>query len=224
MEGYGASHYESSNARRDMPLGILIGFAFSILLFAGMALAQMLGSVKPPSNEFEETLVALPAPEIEDFEEPEPEPEEEPEPEPELQEQPPDLTLEQLDIALSPGTGSLAGDFSLPTFDAGKSDLSLEDMFDFSDLDSEPTLVNFRLNWPRKLLTRKVSGTVVLMIQIGETGAVQSVEVESADVPDRYTEYLVEEFGKARYTPPTKGGRPVSGARGRQTIPVNIGT
>jgi len=153
---------ESRLERRSVAYGV--GFAFA--LFVLMALAQMLGEVKVPEKEIAATVVAYVPPDVEEIEEEEPPPPEEEEPPPELEEEPPQLSLDQLDIALNPGTGgSLAGDFAMPAFGTNQRDLGTEDFVDFSNLDQVPRPIGGSgLNFPRRLLQKKVSGRGVLVV------------------------------------------------------------
>jgi len=108
--------YRIPGTREELPLSVLMGAGFALLLFVMMALAQMMSAVKPPAREIDETLIAFNPPSIEEIKEEPPPPPKEEEPPPELEEEPPQLSLDQLDIALNPGTGgSLVGDFALPT-------------------------------------------------------------------------------------------------------------
>lgn len=216
--------YRTPSARSDLPIGILIGVAFSFALFVLMALAQVMGKVEKPSNELEETLIAMQPPEIEEIEEVEPPPEPEPEPEPEMAEPPPDISLESLDVALNPGTGgNLMGDFALPTFAATQEDMNMSDLVDFADLDSPPELLDKSPpRFPKRLLKQAVNGKVVLGFVINADGTISDVHVVSSTVPSEYGEFLVSVFKKRSFKPLTAGGRP-TGAKGEIPLPVRIG-
>ncbi len=211
------------DARSELRTSLLLGVGMAVLLFVLMALAQMIGDVEPPAKELEEQLVAFVPPEIEEVEEEElPPPEEEPPPPEDLAEEPPQLSLDQLDIALNPGTGgALAGDFSVPTIRTSASDLASADFVDFSDLDQIPRPVGVSgMNFPRRLRRNKVDGRVVLLIKLDEDGEVLDVQVDSSNLPE-FNEFVVSEVGKWRFTPPTVQGRPVK-AQARLPIPINI--
>jgi periplasmic protein TonB len=209
-------------ARKELPRSVVLGVLCAFVLFVVMALAQMIGEVKPPEHQIEETLVAYVPPAVEEIEEEEPPPPEEEEPPPELEEEPPQLSLDQLDIALNPGTGgSLAGDFGLPTIGTSSQDLGTEDFVDFSDLDQLPKPVGVSgFNFPRRLKSKKVSGKIYLLIQLDESGKVISAKVDSSSLPD-FDDFVVGEVRRWKFTPPTKGGQPVR-AQARLPIPISI--
>ena len=216
-EGYRVPEMDDSRGP-----GALLGVGFALFLFVVMALAQMMGKVEPPQTEIDETMVAYVAPEIEQMEEEEPPPPEEEEPPPELEEEPPQLSLDQLDIALNPGTGgSLMGDFSMPTIGTSQKDLGTEDFVDFSDLDQIPRPIGVSgFNFPRRLLKKKVSGRIILLLKLDPRGAVLDVQLDSSNLPD-FDKFVLAEVSRWKFTPPTQQGRPVK-AQARLPIPINI--
>ena len=206
--------------RSELLLSVLLGTAFAVALFVLMALAQMLGDVKPPKTELDETLMAFNPPEILELQDEPPPPEEEEEPPPDLEEEPPQLSLDQLDIALNPGTGdSLAGDFAMPTIGTSQRDLGTEDFVDFSELDQIPRPLS-SFNFPRRLLRKQVKGQIVLMVKLDEQGKVLEAELESSTLPE-FDRFVLGAIKKIPFTPPTKRGEPVK-ARARLPIPINI--
>jgi protein TonB len=205
-------------ARSEFSLSVLIGVGFALAMFALMALAQMLGGTKAPDRSLEETLLAFNPPEIEAEIEPPRPPEEEPPPE--LEEEPPQLSLDQLDIALNPGTGgSLLGDFALPGFAMDAADL--QEFVDFSSLDQTPRPIGVSgFNFPARLLKKKVSGKIVLLLKLSAEGKVLDVQVDSSTLPD-FDDFVVGEVRRWKFTPPTQEGRPVN-AQARLPIPITI--
>lgn len=215
--------FRAPGSRRDLPLSLLLGGAAAIGLFVVMALTQMIGSVEPPKSEITETMMAYVPPDIEVIEEEEPPPpEEEEEPPPELEDDVPELSLDQLDIALNPGTGgSLAGDFAMPTIRTSQADLGTEGFVDFSQLDRNPRPIGVTgFNFPRRLKKQKVSGKIVLLIKLSEEGEVMDVQIDQSNLP-RFDAFVLEEVAGWRFTPPTMQGRPVK-AQARLPIPINI--
>ena len=204
-------------------MSLLLGGGFAFLLFVVMALAQMIGEFEPPESDLTEQVVAYTAPEIEEIEEELPPPPEEEEPPPELEAEPPQLSLSQLDLALNPGTGgSIVGDFAMPTIATGASELGTTDFVDFSDLDQVPKpLPGSKLDFPRRLKKKKVSGRVVLLIKLSETGEVLETEIESSNLP-AFENIVAKLVRKWRFTPPTQNGTPVR-AQARFPIPIRIG-
>ena len=213
--------YQPPAPQRELPMSIGIGVAAAIALFVVMALAQMMGKVTPPESAIDETLVAFTPPEVVEVEEEEPPPPEAEEPPPELEKEPPQLSLDQLDIALNPGTGgSLAGDFAMPAIATSQRDLGTEDFVDFSALDQVPRPIGARLNFPRRLLKKKVRGQVVVMLKLDEEGRVLDVQLDSSTLPD-FDQFVLATVEDWRFTPPTQQGRAVK-AQARLPIPINI--
>lgn len=214
--------YRIPSAEGELRLSLLLGAGFAVGLFVLMALAQMIGNVEPPKQELDEQLVAFVAPEIEEIEEEPPPPEEEEEEPEELEAEPPQLSLDQLDIALNPGTGgSLAGDFALPTIGTSQRDLGTEDFVDFSELDQIPRPIGVSgFNFPRRLLRKKVSGRIILLLKLSPEGKVLDVQVDSSNLPD-FDGFVLGEVKRWKFTPPTLKGQPVK-AQARLPIPINV--
>ncbi len=209
--------YRSSVPRRESLLAAAGGFAFAVGLFVLMALAQMLGERDAPEAAVAEESLAFKAPEIEQVEEEEPPPEEEP---PELEEEPPQLSLDQLDIALNPGTGSLAGDFALPGIDTAAAGFA-DDFVDFSNLDQVPRPVGASgFHFPRRLLKDPADGRIVLLLKISKKGEVLGAEIETSNLP-RFNDVVLNQVKAWRFTPPTQQGKPVR-AQARLPVPIRI--
>ncbi len=215
--------FRPRKSHADVPLSLVLGVSFAVALFVVMALAQMIGRVKPPETAIEENLAVYVAPEIEELEEEEPPPIEEEEPPPEeLEPEPPQLSLDQLDIALNPGTGgSLMGDFSMPSISTSAKDLGSEDFVDFSELDQIPRPIGgSRIKIPQRLKREPVNGRIVLLIRLDENGDVLDVRVDSSDLPN-FDKLVLEQVRDWRFTPPTQQGRPVK-AKARLPLPIII--
>jgi TonB family protein len=198
-----------------------------LALFVVIALAQMMGEFMSPEDEIDEVMMAYEAPEIEEIEEVASSTvEEEPPPQLELEEELPQLSLDELDIALNPGGGtdsSLAGDFFVPNVSAlvDTSQQNLKAFVDFADLDKRPRPIGvFGFNFPRRLLKKKASGKIVLLLELNHEGEVLNVEVDSSNLPD-FDEFVVAQVASWKFTPPTQQGRPVQ-ARARLPIPISI--
>ena len=74
--------------------------------------------------------------------------------------------------------------------------------------------------FPRKLLKKKVSGTIVLLIKLDDQGEVMELEIDSSNLP-AFDDFVRSEVSRWRFTPPTQQGRPVK-AKARLPIPINI--
>ena len=208
--------------RFEFATSSLLGASFAFGLFVLMALAQMMGTITPPDQSLDETLVAFTPPEITQIEEEEEPPPEEEEPPPELEKEPPQLSLDQLDIALNPGTGgALTGDFSMPAIATSSSALGTDEFVDFSNLDQIPRPIGVSgFNFPRRLKKKKVRGQIVLLLKLDEKGEVLDVQLDRSTLPD-FNRFVLGEVEDWRFTPPTQGGRPVK-AQARLPIPINI--
>jgi TonB family protein len=201
---------------------------FAVALFVLMALAQMMGEVTSSDSEIREVTRTLIAPEVEEVEEivSSPVEEEEPPPELEMEQEPLQLSLDQLDIALNPGNGSnasRAGDFFLPNAAGliGTSKQNMQAFVDFADLDQRPRPIGvFGFNFPRRLLKDKVRGKIVLLLKLNHLGEVLDVQVESSNLP-KFDDFVLGEVKDWRFTPPTQQGRPVQ-AKARLPIPIRI--
>ncbi|MEO0794001.1 MAG: TonB family protein [Verrucomicrobiota bacterium] len=214
--------FQIPTARTDLPIGIAIGVTFSIGLFVLMAIAPLIGDVKPPKNELETKEIAMQPPSLDEFEEPPEEPDPPEEPPPELEEPPPEISLDALDIALNPGTGgTLAGDFALPSVSASAGELGTEELIDFSDLDQPPSLLDKSpFKYPRSLTMKKVNGRVVVYIELDEQGNVTKAEVAESTLP-QFNSFVVKEMSSRKFSAPSLQGRPVK-ARARLPININI--
>lgn len=209
------------DARRDGLGGLLAGLAVAGGLFVLMAFAQMLGEVAPPDRSLEDSSFGYRAPELVKIEEEPPPEQEEPPPE-ELEQETPEISLDQLDIALNPGTGgSLAGDFRMPDLGSSAKDLGTSEFVDFSNLDQVPRPVGASgFHFPRHLRKRKVEGKIVLLLKLSPRGQVLDAQVEASSLP-RFNDVVVRQVKSWRFTPPTRQGEPVR-AMARLPIPIRI--
>jgi len=212
--------YRLPEARGEARLSLIIGFGFAVVVFVAIALAQMIGDFKLSKGDLDETVVAFEAPEVVEIEEEPPPPEEEPPKE--LEEEPPELSLDQLDIALNPGTGgSLAGDFAMINISTSQKDLGTEAFLDFASLDQVPRPIGVSgFNFPPRLLKKKLSGKIILLLKLNQEGKVLDVQIDSSNLPD-FDDFVLGQVRRWKFTPPTQKGRPVQ-AQARLPIPINI--
>jgi TonB family protein len=77
-----------------------------------------------------------------------------------------------------------------------------------------------QLDFPRRLKRKPVSGTIVILLQLSETGEVVNVELENSDLPD-FDQVVLGQVAEWRFTPPTKDGQPVK-AQAKLPIPIRI--
>ena len=203
-----------------MASGTVLGIGVSGLLFLAIPLTQIFTTYQKSPEEIEALEIAPPPPPPppEDPPPPPPEPEQE-EPPPELDTPPPPISLEQLDMALNPGTGgSMAGDFALTTFDLSGSDLGGLEIFELGDVDSPPqprTRIEF--SYPSAARRKGITGVVKVEYVVDQKGRVEKIHI--VESPDRILSEATEDvLRRARFEPATKGGTAVK-VRMRAAIP-----
>jgi protein TonB len=199
--------------------GSLLGIGVSGLLFLAIPLTQIFTTYEKSPEEIESLDMAPPPPPPPPEDPPPPPEPEKEEPPPELDTPPPPLSLEQLDMALNPGTGgSMAGDFALPTFDVNSTDLGGLEIFELGDVDSPPqprTKIEF--SYPSSARRKGITGVVKVEYVVNENGRVEQINiVESPDSSlSKATEDVLE---RARFEPAQKSGLAVK-VRMRAAIP-----
>lgn len=201
--------------------GTVIGIGLSGALFLIIPLTQIFTDFQKEPEQIEALNVAPPPPPPPPEDPPEPPPPEEEEPPPELNTPPPPISLEQLDMALNPGTGgALGGDFALPTFDVAGTDLGGLEIFELGDVDSPPkprTRIEF--SYPAAARRKGITGVVRVEYIVSENGRVEDVKI--VDSPDRIlSDATMDVLRRARFEPATKGGQAVK-VRMRASIPYN---
>ncbi|MFQ3270298.1 MAG: protein TonB [Lentimonas sp.] len=202
--------YKAPQGKGSLATDTIIGIAISVLLFLAIPLTQLFTEYEKAPTEIEALEVAPPPPPpLDEPPPPPPEPEKE-EPPPELKTPPPPITLDQLDLALNPGTGAAgAGDFALPSFDVSQSDLGGLEIFELGDVDSAPKpLTQIRFSYPAAAKRRGIKGVVKIEYIVNENGRVEHITIIKSPHPS-----LADATGnvirRVRFTPATKDGRPV---------------
>ena len=199
--------------------GTVLGIGVSGLLFLAIPLTQIFISYEKSPEEIEALEIAPPPPPPPPEDPPPPPEPEKEEPPPELDTPPPPISLEQLDMALNPGTGgSMAGDFALPTFDVSGSDLGGLEIFELGDVDSPPqprTRIEF--SYPSAAKRKGITGVVKVEYVVDQNGRVENITI--VESPDRTLSDATEDvLRRARFEPATKGGNAVK-VRMRAAIP-----
>jgi protein TonB len=202
-----------------MASGTVLGIGVSGLLFLAIPLTQIFTTYEKSPEEIEALEIAPPPPPPPPEDPPPPPEPEQEEPPPELETPPPPISLEQLDMALNPGTGgSMAGDFALPTFDVNSTDLGGLEIFELGDVDSPPqprTRIEF--SYPSAAKRRGITGVVKVEYIVNENGRVEQINI--VDSPDRtLSNATIEVLERARFEPAEKSGRAVK-VRMRAAIP-----
>jgi len=199
--------------------GTVLGIGVSGLLFLAIPLTQIFTTYQKSPEEIEALEIAPPPPPPPPEDPPPPPEQEQEEPPPELDTPPPPISLEQLDMALNPGTGgSMAGDFALPTFDLSGSDLGGLEIFELGDVDSPPqprTRIEF--SYPSAARRKGITGVVKVEYVVDQKGRVEKINI--VESPDRILSEATEDvLRRARFEPATKGGTAVK-VRMRAAIP-----
>ena len=199
--------------------GTVLGIGVSGLLFLAIPLTQIFTTYQKSPEEIEALEIAPPPPPPPPEDPPPPPEPEQEEPPPELDPPPPPISLEQLDMALNPGTGgSMAGDFALPTFDLSGSDLGGLEIFELGDVDSPPqprTRIEF--SYPSAARRKGITGVVKVEYVVDQKGRVEKINI--VESPDRILSEATEDvLRRARFEPATKGGTAVK-VRMRAAIP-----
>lgn len=199
--------------------GSLLGIGASGLLFLAVPLTQIFNKFEKNPEQIETIDMAPPPPPPPPEDPPDPPPPEEEEPPPELNTPPPPISLEQLDMALDPGTGgSLGGDFALPTFNVSGSDLGGLEIFELGDVDSPPkprTKIEF--SHPSAAKRKGITGVVKVEYVVNERGRVEKINIVESPNPilSKATEAVLQ---RARFEAAMKGGTEVK-VRMRAAIP-----
>ncbi|MFP4157252.1 MAG: energy transducer TonB [Opitutales bacterium] len=199
--------------------GLALGIGASGLLFLAIPLTQIFNEYEKKTEEIMALEVAPPPPPPPPEDPPPPPEPEKEEPPPELDTPPPPISLDQLDMALDPGTGgSMAGDFALPSFDVSGSDLGGVEIFELGDVDSPPqprTRIEF--SYPSAAKRKGITGTVRVEYIVSEKGRVEDIKI--VDSPDRLlSDATSDVLRRVRFEPATKSGRAVK-VRMRASVP-----
>jgi protein TonB len=214
--------YTPPDPKRALPVGVVVGLAVSVLIFLAIPFTQMFTNYTKAPEEIMSIDVAPPPPPppLEDPQPP-PEPEQEKAP-PEIERPPPNISLEELEIALNPGTGvAMDGDFALPTLTVNSDELGGLDIFDINDLDKKPRSVKqVAPIYPMDATRRGLSGYAQALFVIDQRGNVISVKITSASDPI-FEKPTIDAIRQWKFTPGEKGGKPVV-TRAESRIPYQI--
>lgn len=216
------SVYTPPDSKRARPIGVVVGIIVSGLLFLAIPLTQMFTEYTKTSEEIMSLdLAPPPPPPLQDEPPPPPEPEQEKAP-PEIERPPPNISLEELEIALEPGTGvAMEGDFALPSLTINSDELGGLDIFDINDLDKKPRSVKqVPPVIPMDVTRRGLSGYAQALYVIDQRGNVISVTITSSSDPI-FEKPTIDAIRQWKFTPGEKGGKPVV-SRAETRIPYQI--
>lgn len=214
-KGYTPSRYHVG-ARRALALAAVATLAILLLLPFTQLLSEWTKKDRTVRSFEIATPPPPPPPPLE--EPPEPPPQEEPPPD--LQPPPPPLDLAQLEMALNPGIGdATAGGLGFGGFAVQPDAASEVQLFDVRDLDEIPRPVRqVAMQVPSRFKRERISGTVVLEIQIDEQGRTTVLRVVETSSPE-LNENAIKAAEQFRWTAPTKNGEPV---KARYELPIGF--
>jgi periplasmic protein TonB len=217
-----SSVYKPPQGKNTRTPGILFGVVISCLLFLAIPLTQIFTEYKKAPEEIQGLDVAPPPPPPPPEDPPPPPEPEEEEPPPELEAPPPPISLEQLDMALDPGTGdSIGGEFAMPKLNINKKDLGDLDIFDINDLTEKPRpRKQAPPIYPLDAKRRGLSGYVVIGFVIDERGRIINEKILQSSDPI-FEKPTLTAVSTWEYTPPMKDGKAVK-TRFKMRIPYNI--
>ncbi len=200
--------YTPPSTRVSWPLTVLGALVGTLCVFLVLPLTQVISSGAKRQLEIAQidTAAPPPPPPATETEPPPPEEPEESEPPPELSEQSMPLSLSDLDLDVSAGTGGAFGrglDFG------GEQALQDVAIFDIADLDQRPQPVaQVAPRHPPALLKAKIEGSVVLLFVLDENGRVQDPRVESSSRPE-FEKPALAAVRRWRFKPGTRDGKAV---------------
>ncbi|MCG8525723.1 MAG: energy transducer TonB [Opitutales bacterium] len=188
---------------------LLCGGVAAVALFIAIPLIQAISTGLKDPNKITDTSFALPPPPVLEIEAPPPPKQEEEQEEIEIDKEPPKLSLEQLEMALNPGTGDIAGSINLDlSIDANS--LGTEDLiFDIEDVEEKPrALRQVPPVYPAVLQRKKVQGVVYLVFVIDDKGTVMVPRVERSTHPE-FEKPAVDAIKRWKFSPGKRAGQPV---------------
>ena len=210
-----AKIYHPPEGKDTLKKSAQFGIAVSVLLFLAIPLTQLFMDYSKAPESIDGLEIAPPPPPPPPEEPPPPPVPEEEEPPPEMETPPPPITLEQLDMALEPGTGS-----SLAV-DVNAKELGGLDIFDISDLENKPMpRRQGSPRYPPAARRQGLQGRVTAEFIIDERGDVMQVTITRSTDPV-FEKPTIDAIRSWKFTPGEKDGRKVK-TRTRVTIPYTI--
>lgn len=196
--------------------GALLG---TLCVFLVLPLTQLISSGAKKSLEIMRVdTTSLPSPPPPEMETPPPPKPEEAEPPPELNEQSMPLSLGDLDLDVSAGSG---GVFGGQLAFGGEQSLAKVVIFDIADLDQRPRPISqVEPRYPLEMKKAKITGSVVLLFVLNENGRVEDLRVEASSRPE-FEKPALAAVRKWRFQPGTREGKAVR-SYVRQQILFNL--
>jgi periplasmic protein TonB len=208
---------KNSPLRRGVVL--VAGIIAALGLFVAIPFIQAVSTGFKDPAKINEVSFVLPPPPVVEIDTPPPPKQEDDDQEIEMDKEPPRLNLDQLELALNPGTGDLGGginfDLSLDSRSLGTDDL----IFDIDDVDERPRPVRMiQPVYPSALQRRKVEGRVYLIFVIDPQGNVVAPRVESSSHSE-FEQPALDAIRRWKFSPGKRGGEAV---RVRVRLPLQF--
>lgn len=199
-----------------MVFGALLG---TLCVFLVLPLTQLISSGAKKSLEIMRVDTSPPPPPPPpEMETPPPPKPEEAETPPELNEQSMPLSLDDLDLDVSAGSG---GVFGGQLAFGGEQSLAKVAIFDIADLDQRPRPISqVEPRYPLEMKKAKITGSVVLLFVLNENGRVEDLRVEASSRPE-FEKPALAAVRKWRFQPGTREGKAVR-SYVRQQILFNL--
>jgi TonB family protein len=193
-------------------------FTFTAALFLTLPLIQWANEYDLVSDEADPSsflISAPPAPPPDPPREKEEDEQEEVELKPELKK----ITLNQIDMALNPGTGGMgASTFNINSFLLAD-DFGADLIFEIADLDEKPEpIIRITPKYPHKLKRAAIQGRVFVIFIVDENGNVGNARVLESPHPE-FSESALAAVQSWKFKPGKKGGKPV---KTRVRIPLSF--
>lgn len=188
---------------------LVCGVVAALALFVAIPMIQAISTGLKNPNEMSEVSMNLPPPPVLEVEDPIPPPKKEEQEDIELEKEPLRLSLDQLELALNPGMGDIAGSITADlTIDPNS--LGTEDIiFDIEDVEEIPRPIRvIPPVYPGVLQRKKVEGSVYLVMVIDAKGKVIAPRVESSSRTE-FEQPALEAIRRWKFSPGKRGGKPV---------------
>lgn len=211
--------YNPPSAGVSWPLTVLGALLGTLCVFLVLPLTQLISSGAKRSLEIMRVDTASPPPPTPpEMKTPTPPEPEEAEPPPELSEPSMPLSLGDLDLDVSAGSGGVfGGRFAF----GGSQALAEAAIFDIADLDQRPRPISqVEPRYPLELKKAKVTGSVVLLFVLNEGGRVEDPRIEFSSRPE-FEKPALAAVRKWRFKPGTRNGKAVR-SYVRQQILFNL--
>lgn len=201
--------YRRSENRRSVTETATFSVIATIALFLVVPLANILEFRNSQDRKLSQVESSIPPPPAPPEEmPPEPEPEDKT-PEPELVQEPPPLTLSQLEMTLNSGMGAVAGS-GFASFDANFDAVAEIKLFEIADLDKIPVaLSTVQPVHPFDLKKSGVEGSATVMFVVDDQGNVRDAKAINSTHPE-FGATTVSAVRNWKFQPGMKDGKPVN--------------